>query len=112
MVGTTRFDLATSPTPRVRSTRLSHVPTHVSRAAQVGRLRGCYSNKCTPSRAAPNQVHGFPERGLRGLISGPRSLTTGNPRPSTLSATRWASPARRIRSEEHTAELQSLMHLA
>jgi hypothetical protein len=33
MVGTTRFELATSPTPRVRSTRLSHVPTiglHVS----------------------------------------------------------------------------------
>jgi hypothetical protein len=27
MVGTTRFELATSPTPRVRSTRLSHVPT-------------------------------------------------------------------------------------
>ena len=38
MVGTTRFELATSPTPRVRSTRLSHVPTHVSRAARVGRL--------------------------------------------------------------------------
>ncbi len=29
MVGTTRFELATSPTPRVRSTRLSHVPTLV-----------------------------------------------------------------------------------
>ena len=28
MVGTTRFELATSPTPRVRSTRLSHVPTY------------------------------------------------------------------------------------
>jgi hypothetical protein len=27
LVGTTRFELATSPTPRVRSTRLSHVPT-------------------------------------------------------------------------------------
>src|ERR1700679_3484600 len=27
MVGTTRFELATSPTPRERSTRLSHVPT-------------------------------------------------------------------------------------
>jgi hypothetical protein len=31
MVGTTRFELATSPTPRVRSTRLSHVPTCVAR---------------------------------------------------------------------------------
>ncbi len=30
MVGTTRFELATSPTPRVRSTRLSHVPTIIS----------------------------------------------------------------------------------
>jgi hypothetical protein len=29
MVGTTRFELATSPTPRVRSTRLSHVPTRI-----------------------------------------------------------------------------------
>ena len=29
LVGTTRFELATSPTPRVRSTRLSHVPTQV-----------------------------------------------------------------------------------
>ena len=36
MVGTTRFELATSPTPRVRSTRLSHVPTSLARAAQVG----------------------------------------------------------------------------
>jgi hypothetical protein len=31
MVGTTRFELATSPTPRVRSTRLSHVPTVLAR---------------------------------------------------------------------------------
>src|SRR6266851_2059318 len=31
MVGTTRFELATSPTPRVRSTRLSHVPTVFAR---------------------------------------------------------------------------------
>ena len=31
MVGTTRFELATSPTPRVRSTRLSHVPTCFAR---------------------------------------------------------------------------------
>src|SRR5215470_5663582 len=34
MVGTTRFELATSPTPRVRSTRLSHVPTRL-RAVQA-----------------------------------------------------------------------------
>src|ERR1700733_5915116 len=39
MVGTTRFELATSPTPRVRSTRLSHVPTidlHVIREGDGG----------------------------------------------------------------------------
>ncbi len=36
MVGTTRFELATSPTPRVRSTRLSHVPT-VLRSSRRGR---------------------------------------------------------------------------
>jgi hypothetical protein len=35
MVGTTRFELATSPTPRVRSTRLSHVPTCVAHIVQV-----------------------------------------------------------------------------
>ena len=35
MVGTTRFELATSPTPRVRSTRLSHVPTLLP-VAQAG----------------------------------------------------------------------------
>ena len=34
MVGTTRFELATSPTPRVRSTRLSHVPTMVCTSAR------------------------------------------------------------------------------
>jgi hypothetical protein len=37
MVGTTRFELATSPTPRVRSTRLSHVPTGDTEDA----LHGC-----------------------------------------------------------------------
>src|ERR1700748_1556233 len=36
MVGTTRFELATSPTPRVRSTRLSHVPTVFRHAAREG----------------------------------------------------------------------------
>src|ERR1700733_11293573 len=40
MVGTTRFELATSPTPRVRSTRLSHVPTVLHPSAQGGRQRG------------------------------------------------------------------------
>jgi hypothetical protein len=40
MVGTTRFELATSPTPRVRSTRLSHVPTCVSRVAREDGGRG------------------------------------------------------------------------
>src|ERR1017187_5461031 len=102
MVGTTRFELATSPTPRVRSTRLSHVPTHVSHAARVGRLRESRSIKCAPSRATPNQVCGFPERGLRGygerglrgLVGGPRSLTSGDPRPSTpVGLTPQANPA-------------------
>ena len=40
MVGTTRFELATSPTPRVRSTRLSHVPTCVARVVPGGRRQG------------------------------------------------------------------------
>lgn len=35
MVGTTRFELATSPTPRVRSTRLSHVPTPYPQSRQI-----------------------------------------------------------------------------
>ena len=47
MVGTTRFELATSPTPRVRSTRLSHVPTCVARVAREGHGRVCYEFKCT-----------------------------------------------------------------
>ncbi len=37
MVGTTRFELATSPTPRVRSTRLSHVPTCYGAPAYMAR---------------------------------------------------------------------------
>ena len=59
LVGTTRFELATSPTPRVRSTRLSHVPTvlrapsslkyqfqiWVSVQQEGGRV--CYISKCT-----------------------------------------------------------------
>ena len=40
MVGTTRFELATSPTPRVRSTRLSHVPTIVAHRPGMGDGRG------------------------------------------------------------------------
>jgi integrase len=40
MVGTTRFELATSPTPRVRSTRLSHVPTIGLHVSPSGRRRG------------------------------------------------------------------------
>jgi hypothetical protein len=47
MVGTTRFELATSPTPRVRSTRLSHVPTFVARIVQANDGRVCCSFKCT-----------------------------------------------------------------
>jgi hypothetical protein len=39
LVGTTRFELATSPTPRVRSTRLSHVPTCCKSVGQEGRAR-------------------------------------------------------------------------
>src|ERR1700730_10717905 len=51
MVGTTRFELATSPTPRVRSTRLSHVPTIGLRVIPGGRRRGNCSSKCTrPAR--------------------------------------------------------------
>jgi hypothetical protein len=41
MVGTTRFELATSPTPRVRSTRLSHVPTYYI-CARLMKGAGCF----------------------------------------------------------------------
>src|SRR6185437_10233677 len=47
MVGTTRFELATSPTPRVRSTRLSHVPTMVAHRPGRGDGWGFYMFKCT-----------------------------------------------------------------
>ena len=47
MVGTTRFELATSPTPRVRSTRLSHVPTIGLRVTKAGDGGVSYSLKCT-----------------------------------------------------------------
>ncbi len=51
MVGTTRFELATSPTPRVRSTRLSHVPTIGLRVTQAGNGGVYCSSKCTrPTR--------------------------------------------------------------
>ena len=52
MVGTTRFELATSPTPRVRSTRLSHVPTFTTCAG-------------SPSpRGVPSVYHPTPEVNL------------------------------------------------
>src|ERR1700733_4918754 len=47
MVGTTRFELATSPTPRVRSTRLSHVPTCVGPSAREGDGGVSCISKCT-----------------------------------------------------------------
>src|ERR1700722_4000218 len=56
MVGTTRFELATSPTPRVRSTRLSHVPTMVCTSAQAGDGGVYCSPKCT--RPAPSAASG------------------------------------------------------
>src|SRR6185437_15355997 len=43
MVGTTRFELATSPTPRVRSTRLSHVPTYHCLRRLIEPARGAFS---------------------------------------------------------------------
>src|SRR5438445_10885807 len=62
MVGTTRFELATSPTPRVRSTRLSHVPTiglRVTQAGDAGYLavlsvhdRSCFLRSLAPSGLA------------------------------------------------------------
>ena len=47
MVGTTRFELATSPTPRVRSTRLSHVPTRCAPARRpaAGYLYQVYTSR-------------------------------------------------------------------
>src|ERR1700730_17750460 len=55
MVGTTRFELATSPTPRVRSTRLSHVPTIVCtspRRATAGYIAVLSVHDRTPLRPA------------------------------------------------------------
>src|SRR3977135_3269793 len=57
MVGTTRFELATSPTPRVRSTRLSHVPTIVLHVTQAGDGGVYCSSKCTrPARLRPHPL--------------------------------------------------------
>src|ERR1017187_9488950 len=50
MVGTTRFELATSPTPRVRSTRLSHVPTCVSLIVQADDGGVSCTTECTRAR--------------------------------------------------------------
>jgi hypothetical protein len=67
MVGTTRFELATSPTPRVRSTRLSHVPTVLHPSAQGGRQRGY---------AASISVH--ERRPARSPITIPRLVSRSN----------------------------------
>src|SRR5664279_1743027 len=56
MVGTTGFEPATSPTPRVRSTRLSHVPT-------LAELREGLP-KCTRRQGYPTSA---PPRGGDGL---------------------------------------------
>src|SRR5258705_7581618 len=59
MVGTTRFELATSPTPRVRSTRLSHVPTVLHPSAQAGNGGGypaspsVHESPASPAPVAP-----------------------------------------------------------
>ena len=53
MVGTTRFELATSPTPRVRSTRLSHVPTLLPAVQEDSRG---YLIKCTRAELLGSDV--------------------------------------------------------
>ncbi len=53
MVGTTRFELATSPTPRVRSTRLSHVPTCLS-VCPGGHTVGFYRRPQVYTRLFPS----------------------------------------------------------
>src|ERR1700761_2057782 len=59
MVGTTRFELATSPTPRVRSTRLSHVPTCCLHVSPSGRPAGYPCRfKCTRTARSAAQSRG------------------------------------------------------
>src|SRR6185437_4432048 len=62
MVGTTRFELATSPTPRVRSTRLSHVPTMVCtspRRAAAGYLADLSVHEYVRQRPFPASAWGL-----------------------------------------------------
>src|SRR5260370_5202000 len=70
MVGTTRFELATSPSPRVRSTRLSHVPTVLHPSAQGGQRRGypaCPSvHEASPLRRPRTHAVPSPKSLLRG----------------------------------------------
>ena len=71
LVGTTRFELATSPTPRVRSTRLSHVPTCCVSASQKARAGWV---QCTPACRCPRQA---------GRASNPHSSIMRGARPAT-----------------------------
>src|ERR1700693_5847977 len=82
MVGTTRFELATSPTPRVRSTRLSHVPTIDLRVAQAGDGGVYCSSQCT----------------RRGPLGGPHSLVS------------WSNILFRQRSTFTKEKLVHLLH--
>jgi hypothetical protein len=56
MVGTTRFELATSPTPRVRSTRLSHVPTLLLAPPNLGWRRGYFQHQVY---TGPRPIYSF-----------------------------------------------------
>src|SRR5665213_2111798 len=90
MVGTTRFELATSPTPRVRSTRLSHVPTYAARRSPADAIK--------PAR------QGFPtdlsvhERAVLFQPAAPRAYALTElsvPAPHTPWAARRPRPRRR-----------------
>src|SRR2546422_4604594 len=78
-------------TPRALTNNARAIPTRRIFAAPFSRSSGCASGSCSPSR---HRVNGLP-------INGPsREPRHGTPRTP-----------RRLRSEEHTSELQSRLHL-
>jgi hypothetical protein len=71
MVGTTRFELATSPTPRVRSTRLSHVPTcYDCRSHLKGPATGVISVYTNPTACLPEELQR--KTGLKHALRNPK----------------------------------------
>src|SRR6266478_6528686 len=118
MVGTTRFELATSPTPRVRSTRLSHVPTIGLRVTQAGDGGVYCSSQCTrlarfdahiPSGSAqhtPSATIHLHQRKTRSsappeTLAPPVSTAAGDTHSATSSA---VPPTRPTTSSKHSCK--------